>query len=70
MQEIVAPPLAVSAQNNSSDTIFYNIVSNFVPPEWRELTFCTGKALSKTSKQILSLIVHVCKATNHTCDIL
>ncbi|MGX6960189.1 MAG: DnaA N-terminal domain-containing protein [Rickettsia endosymbiont of Pentastiridius leporinus] len=57
MQKIVAPSLALSAQNNSSDTIFYNIVGNFVPPEWRGLTSHTGKALSKTAIQILSLLV-------------
>ncbi|WP_250311360.1 hypothetical protein [Rickettsia endosymbiont of Oedothorax gibbosus] len=41
----------------NSDTIFYNIVSNFVPPEWRNLTNNCGKQLSKTSRQLLSLIV-------------
>ncbi|WP_341749289.1 hypothetical protein [Candidatus Tisiphia endosymbiont of Sialis lutaria] len=39
------------------DTIFYNIVGNFVPPEWRNLTNNYGKQLSKTSRQLLSLIV-------------
>ncbi|WP_341753214.1 MULTISPECIES: hypothetical protein [unclassified Candidatus Tisiphia] len=39
------------------DTIFYNIVGNFVPPEWRNLTNNCGKQLSKTSRQLLSLIV-------------
>jgi hypothetical protein len=41
----------------NSDTIFYNIVGNFVPPEWRNLTNNYGKQLSKTSRQLLSLIV-------------
>ncbi|OZG32231.1 chromosome replication initiator DnaA [Rickettsia endosymbiont of Culicoides newsteadi] len=41
----------------NSDTIFYNIVGNFVPPEWRNLTNNCGKQLSKTSRQLLSLIV-------------
>ncbi|MCC8483555.1 MAG: hypothetical protein LN561_03245, partial [Rickettsia endosymbiont of Labidopullus appendiculatus] len=41
----------------NSDTIFYNIVGNFVPPEWRNLTNNFGKQLSKTSRQLLSLIV-------------
>ncbi|UCM85634.1 MAG: hypothetical protein LF885_06760 [Rickettsia endosymbiont of Culicoides impunctatus] len=41
----------------NSDVIFYNIVGNFVPPEWRNLTNNCGKQLSKTSRQLLSLIV-------------
>ncbi|MGX6960421.1 MAG: hypothetical protein ACIPMY_04260 [Rickettsia endosymbiont of Pentastiridius leporinus] len=57
MQKITVPSLEFSTQNSSSDTIFYNIVGNFVPPEWRGLTSHTGKALSKTSIQILSLLV-------------
>ncbi|UCM85926.1 MAG: hypothetical protein LF885_01295 [Rickettsia endosymbiont of Culicoides impunctatus] len=39
------------------DTIFYNIVGNFVPPEWRNLTNNCDKRLSTTSRQLLSLIV-------------
>ncbi len=46
-----------SPNSNQNDTIFYNFVGNFVPPEWRELKNNSGKALSKTSKQLLSLIV-------------
>ncbi|WP_341755281.1 hypothetical protein [Candidatus Tisiphia endosymbiont of Ptychoptera albimana] len=41
----------------NQDIIFYNIVGNFVPPEWRNLTNNCGKQLSKTSRQLLSLIV-------------
>ncbi|MDR0329621.1 MAG: hypothetical protein LBH99_03030 [Rickettsia sp.] len=41
--------------NNS--TIFYHFVGNFVPPEWRTLSSSNGKVLSKTAKQLLSLIV-------------
>ncbi len=41
--------------NNS--TIFYHFVGNFVPPEWRDLSSGNGKVLSKTSRQLLSLIV-------------
>ncbi|HJD56405.1 MAG TPA: hypothetical protein LFW21_07380 [Rickettsia endosymbiont of Pyrocoelia pectoralis] len=54
MNKIVAPPSSIAVNN---ETIFYNIVGNFVPPEWRGLTSHTGKALSKTAIQILSLLV-------------
>ncbi|MFY9589595.1 hypothetical protein [Rickettsia endosymbiont of Halotydeus destructor] len=54
MQKLVAPFLASTTVN---DTIFYNIVGNFIPPEWRNLTSSKGKVLSKTSIQVLSLVV-------------
>ncbi|WP_341790411.1 hypothetical protein [Rickettsia endosymbiont of Polydrusus tereticollis] len=58
MYKIVTPFDAISVKNsNSSDTIFYNIVGNFIPPEWRTLTSSDGKILSKTARQVLSLIV-------------
>ena len=38
-------------------TIFYNMVGNFIPPEWQRLRDPSGKVLSKTSRQLLSLIV-------------
>jgi hypothetical protein len=41
----------------NQDIIFYNFVGNFIPPEWRNLTNNRGKQLSKTSRQLLSLIV-------------
>ncbi|KJV76601.1 hypothetical protein [Orientia tsutsugamushi] len=46
--------------NNSSnnDTIFYRFIGNFVPAEWKDLIGDNVKALSKTSKQLLSLIVY------------
>ena len=44
-----------NTDNNS--IIFYNFVGNFVPPEWCDLTSNDGKGLSKTAKQLLSLIV-------------
>ncbi|WP_341754451.1 hypothetical protein [Candidatus Tisiphia endosymbiont of Dioctria rufipes] len=47
------------------DTIFYNIVGNFIPPEWRNLTNNCGKQLSKTSRQLLSLIVSCIKTGNY-----
>ncbi|MFU7500502.1 MAG: DnaA N-terminal domain-containing protein [Candidatus Tisiphia sp.] len=47
------------------DTIFYNIVGNFVPPEWRNLTNNCGKQLSKTSRQLLSLIVSCTKTDSY-----
>jgi hypothetical protein len=42
---------------NQQDVIFYNMVGNFIPPEWKNLTNSSGKVLSKTSRQLLSLIV-------------
>ncbi|WP_341761219.1 hypothetical protein [Candidatus Tisiphia endosymbiont of Thecophora atra] len=44
---------------DNPDTIFYNIVGNFVPPEWRNLTNNCGKQLSKTSRQLLSLVLRM-----------
>ncbi|WP_371219969.1 hypothetical protein ACA348_10655 [Orientia tsutsugamushi] len=46
--------------NNSSnnDTIFYRFIGNFVPAEWKDLIGNNAKALSKTSKQLLSWIVY------------
>ncbi|WP_371253786.1 hypothetical protein [Orientia tsutsugamushi] len=43
---------------NNNDTIFYNFIGNIIPPEWRKLSGDNGKALSKTSKQLLSFIVY------------
>ncbi|KJV53828.1 dnaA N-terminal domain protein [Orientia tsutsugamushi str. Gilliam] len=47
----------VKNNSNNNDTIFYNFIGNIIPPEWRKLTGDNGKALSKTSKQLLSFIV-------------
>jgi hypothetical protein len=41
------------------DTIFYNIVGNFIPPEWHNLTNNCGKRLSTTSRQLLSLVLRM-----------
>ncbi|WP_375327135.1 hypothetical protein [Candidatus Tisiphia endosymbiont of Nemotelus uliginosus] len=61
MQQIVnssSSTLAyISANSNQNDTIFYNFVGNFVPPEWRDLQGSGNKAFSKTAKQLLSLVV-------------
>ncbi|WP_041621090.1 hypothetical protein [Orientia tsutsugamushi] len=48
------------ANNNSSNnaTVFYRFIGNFVPAEWKDLIGDNAKALSKTSKQLLSLIVY------------
>ncbi|ALN41251.1 hypothetical protein ASQ44_03810 [Rickettsia rhipicephali] len=43
--------------SNNNSTIFYHFVGNFVPPEWRNLSSANGKVLSKTARQLLSLIV-------------
>ncbi|QWB86720.1 hypothetical protein JRD95_00774 [Rickettsia parkeri] len=42
---------------NQNSIIFYNFVGNFIPPEWSNLSSSNGKILSKTSRQLLSLIV-------------
>ncbi|KJV77758.1 hypothetical protein [Orientia tsutsugamushi] len=46
--------------NNSRNhaTVFYRFIGNFVPAEWKDLIGDNGKALSKTSKQLLSWIVY------------
>ncbi len=49
----------------NADTIFYNIVGNFIPPEWRNLTNNCGKQLSKTSRQLLSLIASCIKTNRY-----
>ncbi|WP_341793349.1 hypothetical protein [Rickettsia endosymbiont of Ceutorhynchus obstrictus] len=54
MQKIVTP---FPTSTTVNDTIFYNLVGNFIPPEWRNLTSSDGKVLSKTARQVLSLIV-------------
>ncbi|HJD56939.1 MAG TPA: hypothetical protein LFW13_05525 [Rickettsia endosymbiont of Sericostoma sp.] len=41
------------------------IVGNFVPPEWQNLTNNCGKQLSKTSCQLLSLVVSCMKTDNY-----
>nr|WP_245406838.1 hypothetical protein [Orientia tsutsugamushi] len=48
------------ANNNSSNnaTVFYRFIGNFVPAEWKDLIGDNAKALSKTSKQLLSFIVY------------
>ncbi|WP_371253862.1 hypothetical protein [Orientia tsutsugamushi] len=48
------------ANNNSSNnaTVFYRFFGNFVPAEWKDLIGDNAKALSKTSKQLLSWIVY------------
>ncbi|WP_341751156.1 palindromic element RPE1 domain-containing protein [Candidatus Tisiphia endosymbiont of Piscicola geometra] len=49
----------------NQDIIFYNFVGNFIPPEWRNLTNNCGKQLSKTSRQLLSLIVSCIKTNRY-----
>ncbi len=50
-----------------NNTIFYNFVGNFVPPEWRDLKNSCGKALSKTARQLLSLIVFRLQVYYNNC---
>ncbi|MCC8372199.1 MAG: hypothetical protein LN568_05695 [Rickettsia endosymbiont of Pseudomimeciton antennatum] len=60
MQQIVnssSIPTDIGANNTDNDTIVYNFVGNFVPPEWFDLRTSCGKILSKTARQLLSLIV-------------
>jgi hypothetical protein len=54
MQQISSFSTTASCAQN---IIFYSNVGNFIPPEWRNLSDSSGKALSKTSRQLLSLIV-------------
>ncbi len=58
MQQLVnfpsTPHISIDSNN---DTIFYNFVGNFIPPEWFNLTSNNNKPLSKTARQLLSLIV-------------
>ncbi|WP_371220521.1 hypothetical protein ACA348_04000 [Orientia tsutsugamushi] len=50
----------IIANNNSSNyaTVFYRFIGNFVPAECKDLIGDNVKALSKTSKQLLSWIVY------------
>src|SRR5580693_3842831 len=53
----------ISTATCDNNIIFYH----FVPPEWSNLTSSCGKLLSKTTKQLLSLIVfclQVCNSSN------
>ncbi|EER21732.1 MULTISPECIES: hypothetical protein [spotted fever group] len=43
--------------DDQKQIIFYNFVGNFIPPEWSNLSSHNGKILSKTARQLLSLIV-------------
>ncbi|WP_375326929.1 hypothetical protein [Candidatus Tisiphia endosymbiont of Nemotelus uliginosus] len=61
MQQLVSSlststPVTINNSDNNA-IIYYNFVGNFVPPEWRDLKNNAGKTLSKTAKQLLSLIV-------------
>jgi|GEM_PF-1941788 len=42
---------------DKNSIVFYNFVGNFIPPEWSNLSSHNGKILSKTARQLLSLIV-------------
>ncbi len=51
-------PSKIDVNNGDNNpTIFYNFVGNFIPPEWSNLVSSNGKILSKTARQLLSLIV-------------
>ncbi|WP_341794881.1 hypothetical protein [Rickettsia endosymbiont of Rhinocyllus conicus] len=51
------PDCVIHNESDKNPTIFYNFVGNFIPPEWNNLTSNNGKILSKTARQLLSLIV-------------
>nr|WP_253307432.1 hypothetical protein [Rickettsia endosymbiont of Ceutorhynchus assimilis] len=51
------PDCVIHNHSDKNPTIFYNFVGNFIPPEWSTLSSRNGKILSKTSRQLLSLIV-------------
>ncbi len=57
MLRLCSLPSEPPVDTYDNNTIFYNFVGNFVPPEWRDLQANDGKALSKTAKQLLSLVV-------------
>nr|WP_253308681.1 hypothetical protein [Rickettsia endosymbiont of Ceutorhynchus assimilis] len=51
------PDCVIHNESDNNPTIFYNFVGNFIPPEWSNLVSSNGKILSKTARQLLSLIV-------------
>ncbi|XVN41371.1 MAG: hypothetical protein RCO49_02095 [Rickettsia endosymbiont of Argas persicus] len=51
------PDCVIHNERDNNPTIFYNFVGNFIPPEWSNLSSYNGKILSKTARQLLSLIV-------------
>ncbi|XVN41776.1 MAG: hypothetical protein RCO49_04705 [Rickettsia endosymbiont of Argas persicus] len=51
------PDCVIHNERDNNPTIFYNFVGNFIPPEWSNLSSHNGKILSKTARQLLSLIV-------------
>nr|WP_103896865.1 hypothetical protein [Rickettsia fournieri] len=51
------PDCVTHDHGDQSSIIFYNFVGNFIPPEWNHLSSSNGKILSKTARQLLSLIV-------------
>ncbi|WP_341764051.1 hypothetical protein [Candidatus Tisiphia endosymbiont of Beris chalybata] len=57
MLRLCSSPSNTPVATCDNNSIFYNFVGNFVPPEWRDLKGSGNKALSKTAKQLLSLVV-------------
>ncbi|CAK6536961.1 MAG: Transposase [Candidatus Midichloria mitochondrii] len=51
------PDCVTHDHRDNNPPIFYSFVGNFIPPEWNNLSSHNGKILSKTSRQLLSLIV-------------
>ncbi|CAK6517635.1 MAG: Phage-rep-O domain-containing protein [Rickettsia helvetica] len=51
------PDCVIHNHSDKNSIIFYNFVGNFIPPEWSTLSSHNGKILSKTARQLLSLIV-------------
>ena len=56
MQQIASNFPETNMAGDERATVFYNMVGNFIPPEWRHLRNGSGKSLRKTSRQLLSLI--------------
>ena len=50
------PDCVTHDHGDNNPPIFYNFVGNFIPPEWSNLASHNGKILSKTARQLLSLI--------------
>ncbi|SPR02363.1 Uncharacterised protein [Orientia tsutsugamushi] len=67
MRRIFSTNVCKSITNNSVNNtiIFYKFVGNFPPEEWKWLTDADGKALGKTEKQLLAVIVRQLQVYNN-----
>lgn len=63
MQQIITSAFTYGCD---ADIVFYNMVGNFIPPEWRGLQAISSQHISKTSIQLLSLIVDYLHSSTDT----